>query len=54
MKPGRCRRTRLPHHTGRYRGINTLLLGMSPLAFSTGDLRWYSYKQANAPGWQVR
>ena len=38
----------------RYRGINTLLLGMSPLAFSTADPRWCSYKQAAEKGWQVR
>jgi antirestriction protein ArdC len=38
----------------RYRGINTLTLGMSPLAFESGDPRWATYKQADERGWQVR
>jgi len=38
----------------RYRGINVLTLGMSPLAFSSGDPRWATYKQAEDRGWQVR
>jgi len=38
----------------RYRGINTLVLGMSPLAFSSGDPRWATYKQSAERGWQVR
>ena len=38
----------------RYHGINTLVLGMSPLAFAAGDPRWATYKQAAARGWQVR
>ncbi|MDA8249479.1 MAG: zincin-like metallopeptidase domain-containing protein [Rhodospirillales bacterium] len=38
----------------RYRGINVLTLGMSPLAFESGDPRWATYKQAEARGWQVR
>lgn len=38
----------------RYRGINTLLLGMSPLAFMADDPRWCTYKQAAEHGWQVR
>lgn len=38
----------------RYRGINTLILGMSMLAFASGDPRWATYKQASARGWQVR
>jgi antirestriction protein ArdC len=38
----------------RYRGINTLVLGMSPFAFASGDPRWATYKQANDRGWQVR
>ena len=37
----------------RYRGINTIVLGMSPLAFSA-DPRWATYKQAAERGWQVR
>jgi antirestriction protein ArdC len=27
---------------------------MSPLAFTSGDPRWCSYRQAAARGWQVR
>lgn len=38
----------------RYRGINVLTLGMSPLAFLTGDPRWATYKQAQERGWQVK
>ena len=38
----------------RYRGINVLTLGMSPLAFTSGDPRWSTYKQAKDHGWQVR
>jgi len=38
----------------RYRGINTFILGMSPLAFMTGDPRFATYKQAAEKGWQVR
>jgi antirestriction protein ArdC len=38
----------------RYRGINVLTLGMSGLAFASGDPRWATYKQAAAHGWQVR
>jgi antirestriction protein ArdC len=37
-----------------YRGINVLTLGMSGLAFSSGDPRWATYKQAEDRGWQVR
>ena len=37
----------------RYRGINTLVLGMSPMAFMTSDPRWATYKQAEECGWQV-
>ena len=47
----------MPHNatTGaRYRGINTIVLGMSPLAFMSGDPRWATYKQAADRGWQVR
>jgi antirestriction protein ArdC len=47
----------MPHNatTGaRYRGINTLVLGMSPLAFAFGDPRWATYKQVSERGWQVR
>jgi antirestriction protein ArdC len=38
----------------RYRGINVLTLGMSMLAFESGDPRWATYKQAEDRGWQVR
>ncbi len=38
----------------RYRGINVLTLGMSALAFASGDPRWATYKQAAERGWQVR
>jgi antirestriction protein ArdC len=38
----------------KYRGINTLLLGMTPEAFTTGDPRWLSYRQSAEKGWQVR
>ena len=41
--------------TGKpYRGINVLILGMSPLAFMSGDPRWATYKQAQESGWQVK
>ena len=38
----------------RYHGINVLMLALSPFAWSTGDNRWCSYKQAAERGWQVR
>jgi antirestriction protein ArdC len=38
----------------RYRGINVLTLGMSTLAFASGDPRWATYRQAEDRGWQVR
>lgn len=38
----------------RYRGINTLLLGMSPLAMAGADPRWLSFRQAQEKGWRVR
>ena len=38
----------------RYRGVNLLTLGMSPLAFASGDPRWATYKQAADRGWQVK
>lgn len=38
----------------RYRGVNVLTLGMSPLAFRSGDPRWATYRQAAERGWQVR
>jgi len=38
----------------RYRGINTLILGMSALAFANNDPRFCTYKQAAERGWQIR
>ena len=38
----------------KYHGINVLQLGLSPFAWSTGDNRWCSYRQAAERGWQVR
>jgi antirestriction protein ArdC len=38
----------------RYRGVNLFVLGMSPLAITSGDPRWCSYRQAAVRGWQVR
>jgi antirestriction protein ArdC len=41
--------------TGKhYRGINTLILGMDPRAFASGDPRWCSFNQAKDKGWSVR
>jgi antirestriction protein ArdC len=61
-----CRKPWYPDKTGgpamprnaatghRYRGINVLTLGMSPLAFTSGDPRWATYKQSEERGWRVR
>jgi antirestriction protein ArdC len=38
----------------KYRGINIITLAMSSLAFSSGDPRWATYKQAADRGWQVK
>lgn len=38
----------------RYRGANLVSLGLSPLAWRTGDPRFVSFKQAEARGWHVR
>ncbi len=38
----------------RYRGINVLTLGMSAMAFASGDPRWATYKQAEERRWQVK
>jgi antirestriction protein ArdC len=38
----------------RYSGINTLILGMSVLAFASNDPRFCTYKQAAERGWQIR
>lgn len=41
--------------TGRaYRGINTVMLAMSPLSFTSADPRWCTLKQANDRGWKIR
>ena len=37
----------------QYRGINTLMLGMNPLSYETGDPRWMTFKQAQEKGWHV-
>ena len=38
----------------RYRGVNTLLLGMDFKAFTTSDPRWCTFAQAKDKGWSVR
>ncbi len=38
----------------RYRGINTLILGMSSLTFASNDPRFCTYRQAAERGWQIR
>jgi antirestriction protein ArdC len=41
--------------TGKlYRGINTVILGMDPRPFESGDPRWCSFNQARDKGWNVR
>ncbi len=41
--------------TGRlYRGVNTIILGMDPRAFESGDPRWATFNQAKGKGWNVR
>ena len=55
--PDRCAGPQAPFNpvTGKYyHGINVLLLGMSPLAFETGDPRWMTYQQASDRKWQVQ
>ena len=37
----------------RYRGVNLFMLGMSPLASTSGDPRWCSYRQAAARGLRI-
>jgi antirestriction protein ArdC len=37
-----------------YHGINVLILGMNPAAFTTGDPRFMTYQQAHEEGWHVR
>jgi antirestriction protein ArdC len=37
-----------------YHGINVLILAMSPLAFTTSDPRFVTFKQAQSQGWQIR
>jgi len=38
----------------KYRGINIVTLGLSPLAWQTGDPRFCSFRQGLANGWAVR
>jgi antirestriction protein ArdC len=55
--PDKCGGPAMPRNAvsgHRYRGMNVLTLGMSPLAFMTSDPRWATYKQAAERGWQVR
>jgi antirestriction protein ArdC len=41
--------------TGRhYRGVNVVTLAASPLALTSGDPRWATYKQTADRGWQVK
>jgi antirestriction protein ArdC len=37
-----------------YHGINVICLGLNPLAFTTADPRFCTYKQAQDKGWQVK
>jgi antirestriction protein ArdC len=37
-----------------YHGINVICLGLNPLAFTTADPRFCTYKQAEDKGWQVK
>jgi antirestriction protein ArdC len=49
--PNKCAGPQSPFNptTGaRYHGINVLTLGISMLAFQTGDPRWMTYQQALA------
>ena len=43
-----------PSTGAHYHGINVLILGMHPAAFTTGDPRFMTYQQAHEKGWQVR
>ena len=43
-----------PTTVKRYRGVNTLILGMDPRSFTTGDPRWMSFNQARDKGWMVK
>jgi antirestriction protein ArdC len=55
--PEKCGGPQAPFNptTGaRYHGINVLILGMHPAAFTTGDPRFMTYQQAQEKGWQVR
>jgi antirestriction protein ArdC len=38
----------------RYRGVNTLILGMDPRSFASGDPRWMTFNQAKDKGWMVK
>lgn len=55
--PDKCDGPQSPFNavTGhRYSGINVLVLAMDPRAFSTGDPRYCTYKQAADHQWQVK
>ncbi|MFZ0270958.1 MAG: zincin-like metallopeptidase domain-containing protein [Acidobacteriaceae bacterium] len=43
-----------PTSGSHYHGVNVLILGMHPLAFTTSDPRWMTYQQAAEKKWQVR
>lgn len=38
----------------RYRGVNALLLAMTPQMMAAGDPRWMSFRRAQEKGWRVR
>jgi len=55
--PSKCVGPQSPFNaaTGEpYHGINVICLGLNPLAFTTGDPRFCTYKQAQDKGWQVK
>jgi antirestriction protein ArdC len=55
--PNKCAGPQAPFNptTGaKYHGINVLILGISLLAFQTGDPRWCSFLQAKEKGWHVK
>ena len=57
VDPGKCGGPQSPFNPvtkHRYGGVNVLILGMNPKAFTTGDSRWATYLQAQERGWQVR
>jgi antirestriction protein ArdC len=55
--PSKCVGPQSPFNaaTGEpYHGINVICLGLNPLAFTTADPRFCTYKQAQEKGWQVK